>query len=118
MNRFLIVVLFSVGLAQSAEISLSPGSNIQAAVNSNPEGTTFHLMAGMYRLQSVQPKNGDVFVGDSRAAVLSGAALLTNFQKQGNRWSVSAPILPGQTQPGQQDGECDASHPRCRYPED
>src|SRR3954452_11800240 len=121
MNRFLIAVLFSVGLAQSAEIylravvpgasgdipgalikidssllavdasgnyvlasggssttppppgttppvttgiTLSPGSDIQQAVNSNPDGTTFRLMAGMYRLQSVRPKNRDVFVGE------------------------------------------------------
>ena len=48
-----------------------PGDSIQAAVDAHPGGTTFVIKAGVHRRQSVKPKDGDVFVGES-GAVMTG----------------------------------------------
>ncbi len=94
------------------QVTLSPGDNIQQAVDQNPPGTTFILNGGIYRLQSVRPKDGDTFSG-MPGAVLSGAVVLTDFTREGALWVVS-----NQTQQGQLNGMCDAQHPRCVHPED
>jgi hypothetical protein len=99
-------------VAASAQIFLSPGDNIQQAVDQNPPGTVFILSNGIYRLQSIQPQDGDVFAGQP-GAVLSGAQLLTDFGREGNLW-----VAQNQTQAGQLNGTCDPQHPRCLYPED
>ena len=52
-------------------VVLQPGQSIQAAVDANPAGTTFTLRAGVYHGQSIVPKDGDRFHGDS-GAVLTG----------------------------------------------
>ena len=52
-------------------VSLSPGANIQNAVDSHPAGTTFCLAAGTYVQQSVVPQNNDQFIG-AYGAVLDG----------------------------------------------
>ena len=98
--------------SQTPTITLSPGMNIQKSVNANPENTTFLFQPGTYRLQSIQPKNGDVFIGQSNA-ILNGAQVLVFFVHQGNLWFVD-----GQTQQGQQNGSCDSQHPQCTHPED
>ncbi len=113
----MVVSLFAamwLGLPAVAQLSvtLSPSNNIQQAVDQNPENTTFVLQAGVYRLQSVQPKNGDSFIGQP-GAVLNGAQVLTAFTRSGKLWAVT-----GQTEQGQQNGVCDADHPRCMYAED
>src|ERR1700674_2103253 len=56
-------------LSQSAAIH--PGDNIQRQVDQHGSGTTFVLTSGVYRLQSITPKNGDSFIGES-GAMLSG----------------------------------------------
>lgn len=86
--------------------------SIQAAVNNAPPSTTFVVLPGVYRLQSIQPKTGDTFVGIS-LPVLSGAQLLTSFTKSGTLY-----VAGGQTQQGQTNGVCDSAHPQCIYPED
>ena len=49
---------------------------IQTFVDKYPEGgTTFILEAGVYRMQSVIPNDGDIFVGEN-GAVMNGAMLL------------------------------------------
>jgi len=55
----------------SGGVSVSPGDSLQKVVDAHPAGTTFVLKAGVYRRQSVKPKDGDVFVGES-GAVLTG----------------------------------------------
>ena len=57
--------------ANGSQVTIAPGQSIQAAVNSQPSGTTFVLKAGTYRNQSVVPKSGDVFIGE-KGAVLDG----------------------------------------------
>jgi hypothetical protein len=109
-----ICVLLSaiVPVVASAQIFLSPGDNIQLAVDQNPPGTVFILNGGIYRLQSIQPQDGDIFAGQP-GAILSGAQLLTDFGREGNLW-----VVLNQAQAGQENGICDAQHPRCVYPED
>ncbi len=107
---FLFVPL-STG-AQNLVIKIFPGADVQATVNANPENTTFVFQPGTYRFLSIQPKNGDSFVG-LQSPLLSGARILADFKQVGNLW-----VAGGQTQQGQQNGYCDPQHPMCTYPED
>ena len=99
-----------------SSITILPGQNIQAFVNLAPEGAVFLLGAGVHRLQTVSPKNNQVFIGET-GAIFSGARLLTPSP------SLGAWVASGQTQEGAPrgtvaDGTCRASQPRCGYPED
>jgi parallel beta-helix repeat protein len=59
------------GGAPAGSIVIQPGTNIQSVVDSKPAGSTFYLVAGTHRGQSIQPRNGDTFLGQP-GAVLSG----------------------------------------------
>jgi len=98
--------------AQSSTVTVAPGTNIQNLVSSRPEGTTFILQAGVHRMQTITPRNNQTFIGEN-GTVLSGARVLTGWQREGNLWYVT-----GQTQEGRPHGECRSSAPRCRHPED
>jgi parallel beta-helix repeat protein len=65
-------------------------------------------------MQSIVPKNGDVFDGQG-AAVLNGSRLLTKFERTGDIWVAS-----GQTQEGfiLKTRTCQRGFPRCSRPED
>jgi hypothetical protein len=91
--------------------TISPGQSIQAAVNAYPGGTTFTLKAGVHRLQSVQPKAGDTFVGET-GAIMSGARLLTSFTRSGSYY-----VAGGQTQQGYAGGVCAPGFDGCKFPE-
>ncbi len=52
--------------------ALTPASNVQAALNHAPPGTTFCFGRGTYRVSSLIPKSGDVLDGGDRAATLDG----------------------------------------------
>lgn len=93
-------------------VLIHPGDDMQTAVNSHPPGTIFYVKAGVHRLQQVTPRSGNTFLGE-RGAILSGAALLTAFSREGAYWVVS-----GQTQEGHVAGVCIAERPRCGHPED
>jgi parallel beta-helix repeat protein len=58
-------------LSTSDGVPISPGQSIQSAVNSRPAGTKFIIKAGTHHRQTVVPKDGDKFVGES-GAVLDG----------------------------------------------
>jgi parallel beta-helix repeat protein len=60
--------------APSAPVSgvvVRVGESIQAAVDAHPAGTTFVIKSGVHKRQSVSPKAGNTFVGES-GAVMSG----------------------------------------------
>jgi parallel beta-helix repeat protein len=57
--------------APAGSVAIQAGSNIQAVVDSTEARSTFYLLAGVYRGQTVKPRNGDVFIGQS-GAVLDG----------------------------------------------
>ena len=94
------------------DVAISPGDNIQAAVDANPAGTKFLVRTGVHRLQEVRPKDGQVFMGEP-GAVLSGAQVLTGWQPNGPWWSVE-----GQTQKAAESGSCAADVPRCSHSND
>jgi hypothetical protein len=95
----------------SGAIVVSPGTSIQSVVDANATGASLCLQAGVHRLQSIRPKDGNTFTGEP-GTVLSGARLLTSFAKSGNYWVAS-----GQTQQGTVHGQCQPGYARCSYPE-
>ena len=64
-------------------MSISPGSDIQNAVNDHPAGTSFCLGSGTFSLtSSITPKSGDSFTG-KMGAVLDGTGWSVTDQSQG-----------------------------------
>jgi len=109
---FLIVMTPHLSGALSQSVTIHPGDNIQRQVDQHGSGTTFVLTSGLYRLQSITPKDGDSFIGEP-GAILNGAKLLSSFEPQGRFWvarenihQVNAP------------GKCLPDHPACAFPED
>ena len=105
------------GVVQSAGVTLSPGDDIQAAVNSNPSGTTFTLTPGVYRMQTVVPKDGDVFAGQ-QGATLVGASVIGASSWTQTSSGVWVASVSGISPESSYRGECDSTHPACMYPED
>jgi parallel beta-helix repeat protein len=52
--------------------AITPGANVQAAIDAAPVNTTFCFAAGTYNVGSLAPKSGDVFDGGNRTAILDG----------------------------------------------
>ncbi len=76
-------------------VTLSPGDNLQAAVDAAPAGTTFTLQLGVYRMQRIAPKDGDLFVGQG-TVVLNGSRVLTFQPHPSGLWVASAsPLYSG-----------------------
>jgi len=97
----------------SSATTIYPGYDIQLTVNKYPAGTAFILKAGVHRMQSVVPKDGNTFTGEA-GTVLSGARLLTSFTRSGSYWVAS-----GQTQQGiRRSIQCQPGISLCNYPED
>jgi parallel beta-helix repeat protein len=92
-------------------MAVSTSQSLRSLVASSKPGTAFVLSPGVHRLESVVPKDGDSFYGQT-GAVLSGARALS-FAKDGTRW-----VATGQTQQGQAAGECRSDSPACQLPED
>lgn len=74
--------------APAGSIAVGVDADLQALVNAAPTGATFWIEPGEHRLQSITPKDDQVFFG-AEDAVLSGARLLTDFTKEGNAWVAS-----------------------------
>jgi Right handed beta helix region len=98
--------------AAQAEVTINPGHDLFQSVDANPPGTTFLLKAGVHRMQSAAPKDGDTFIGED-GAVLNGSLLLTVFDQTQFGWAAWVDVPPGQV-----NGQCEAEYPRCMYPED
>jgi parallel beta-helix repeat protein len=108
--------------AMAATVTLSPGDNIQNAVNANPAGTTFILSAGAYRNQSVTSlQNGDSFIGQP-GAIMDGATILTNWTQvsiNGVEYWTSPGGTPLPTPSCGAGSECCmAGYEGCNYPQD
>jgi parallel beta-helix repeat protein len=72
--------------------ALTPSSNVRAAINNAPPGTTFCFGRGIYKVSSlIVPKSRDVLDGGNRAAILDG----------GNSWPYA--IYGDSTSPGPSD---------------
>ncbi len=118
MFALFLVKTFTLGIALGNTVIINPGDSIQKAVDTYPEGTTFTIKTGVYRLQQVHPKNGNTFIGEP-GAIMSGAKLLSSFTREGNYW-----VADGQSQQGQVNGICILNpdgitrYEGCWYPED
>lgn len=87
--------------ADGRGVRVEVGDDLQSVVDAQPPGTRFVLAAGVHRLQSLRPRDGDTFVGES-GAVLSGARLLAPeaFRRDAaGRW-----VADGQTQEASRSG--------------
>jgi len=93
-------------------VRIAPDQRIQDFVESFPAGTTFEITAGVHRLESVVPKDGDSFVGEP-GAILNGALLLSNFEPHGAYWTASYYVPRVQAH-----GKCQPQYPVCTLPED
>lgn len=109
---YFIFFAFTLFHLSNAQVIINPGDDIQLAVNANPSGTTFIIKSGVHRLQDVNPKTGDSFIGE-KGTIMNGSMVLTNWTFDGTYWSIG-----GQTQQGQQGGFCVTAYPGCIYAED
>jgi hypothetical protein len=98
--------------AADRQIVVKPEDDIEALVQKSSPGTTFRVQAGLYRLQSVSPKDGDSFIGEP-GSVLSGAKLLSEFTRQGRFW-----VAKVHAERSESHGQCDEDAPGCVFPED
>jgi Right handed beta helix region len=94
-------------------VIVRPGDDIEAIVAGHPAGTSFDLTLGVYRLQSIRPRDEDSFTGEP-GAILSGAEVLSNFTQEGRYW-VAAITVHRQSS---YRGECDQDHTACMFPQD
>ncbi len=99
------------GINSASIVKLLPGSNLQAAVDAAPAGTNFILEAGVYRMQSVAPKNGDVFIGQGTVD-LNGSQILTFRPDKSGMWVATVPPLHSPSFP------CIKSSPLCSQIQD
>jgi len=97
----------------AAPIVINPGDDIAARVAGAPPGSSFLIKAGLYRTQTITPKDGDTITGEP-GAVLSGAVEVKSFVQQGSFWVATVPLL----HPGTVKGQCRKQMPGCQYPED
>jgi parallel beta-helix repeat protein len=102
----------AVSIQTTSPIEAAVGQSLQSVINGAPEGATILLKAGIHRLETATPKNGQTIVGEA-GAILSGARLLTSFARSGSAWTVN-----GQTQEASGAGECESTAPLCTHPED
>jgi hypothetical protein len=102
-----------VGIAECDGVAIQPGTNIQAAIDAHPDGTTFCLQPGVHRLlDGLRPKEEQRFFGEP-GAVVSGAKVVASWTLEGGFW-----VADGQTQESPPKGECQpASYKGCRFAE-
>jgi hypothetical protein len=64
-------MLTGPGTAPTGAVTVSPGaSTLQTAISGHPAGTTYYLSAGTYSISSsIDPQNGDTFIGAPGAIV-------------------------------------------------
>jgi hypothetical protein len=108
-------------LTDQSSITFSPNeTDIAQIVSASPPGTAFLFSPGVYENLSIAAKTGDTFTGalgsdGSRQTLFTGAQVLSGFTLEANGDWVA---MTTQVKPGQLAGECQTSHPSCKYDED
>src|SRR5262245_56672936 len=91
--------VLALSRAVSAQVMISPGTNVQSVIDKHDAGTTYVLQAGTHRELQITSKTGDTFQGEmsgsTRLTTLSGARVLSTWTPDGGRWYAT-----GQTQQG------------------
>ncbi|HEX2336134.1 MAG TPA: right-handed parallel beta-helix repeat-containing protein [Hyphomicrobiaceae bacterium] len=96
-----LALSLAVGCAErDGTAYLEPGRDIQAVVANAPAGTRFYFKPGIYRQQTIYPRDRQEFIGQE-GVILSGAMVLTKWDQEGALWTTSG--LPA-TLPSH--GEC------------
>ena len=81
-------------LAQTPHtISVTPGQNIQQTVDNAPEGTRFLFAPGIYRQQTIIPKNRQQFIGQD-GVIMNGAMALTSWTQVAGFWQADGLPVP------------------------
>jgi hypothetical protein len=98
--------------APAETIVLKPGQDIGAIAARSPQGTRFQLRPGIYRRQTISPRDGQSFIGEA-GVILSGALPLESWTRRSGYWQ-SGPLpaaLPFH-------GECARGRELCARRED
>jgi parallel beta-helix repeat protein len=82
-------------------IVIQPGANIQAVVDSKPAGSTFYLTSGVHRGQSIQPRNGDIFIGQAGAVLTGEDRVQHAFRGNANNVTIRGLIIEKYANPAQ-----------------
>ena len=98
--------------AEPPTLMIGTEDDLAALAAANPPSTTFVLARGIHRGHSIEPRDGQNFIGDP-GAVLSGAVVLTSFAQRDGIWFVD-----GQAAEGLFHGQCADDRPRCGHPEE
>lgn len=99
----------AVGEACPADaLRIRPDQSLAVAVQLNPPGTSFCMVAGLHRLQFATPKAGQSFFGEP-GAILSGAKILTGFKQVGQSWAAPAEVPDAKAR-----GVCARGYEACR----
>lgn len=90
-------------------IRVAPSIDLVQLVETSPAASVFVLEAGVHRLTgTLIPKDGQQFFGE-QGAIVSGAGLVSGFERVGRRWRVRlAKDLPHGSH-----GTCQESRPAC-----
>lgn len=98
-------------------ITLSPGNDVASIVANAPPGTTFYFEPGLYRINIITPKDDQKFIGKgttgANSTILSGAKLLTQWNKVGLFW-----VTEGLPDTLHRSGECVRGREICTWRED
>jgi parallel beta-helix repeat protein len=95
-------------------VRVPAGTSIQAAIDSNPGGTTLCLGTGVHRLsKALAPKTGQRLIGEP-SAVLNGAISVTSFSRTGTTTWMAHGVVP--TAPST-NGVCMPGYSGCKYSE-
>ena len=69
-------------LKEPQTVTVNPGDPIDKLVNRAPAGTTFIFVPGLHRIQRIQPKDGQSFIG-MNGAIMSGARNSMDLPERG-----------------------------------
>lgn len=103
---------FSERVPLDKQVVVSPGDNVAKIVKEHPSGTMFVFEPGLYRGNVIVPKDNQQFFGTGEV-ILSGAAILDKWQREGDRW-----VATGIPKPLRPHGDCREGYELCKYRED